>query len=544
MAKRKKTRRTRRDPRGDRQRSLVPLVDRLLHLQASDERPWKFLLPVLALAFAVRAAIAMCGDFVLHPDEVMQYLEPAHRLVFGSGVTYWEFFYGARAWLVPGMVAGMLKVFDLVGLGEPVWYVGGVKLMFCAISLLIPVGMYFFARRHFGEVSARVALLAGAFWYELVGFAHKPMTEFLATALLMMLLVLCVWSSVDRGRTVWLVVLVAVLVAAIRVQYAPIALLLLGVFFFRTEKKIQLAIAAGAFLLAVGVFDAVTWDGGLFHSYVANIRFNLIVDQGRADETPGYQFLWWLLLASVGLGALCLVVALRDVRHYGFVLAMIALVLLIHSVQAHKEYRFVFAVVPLWLVIGADVVARFGVRVWGLVGVLFAAISIGGVLNALPAQDQVYRAFSRETGKVGFIRGQDPIFAAYRYLAHAPGVLGVWQADRPYYNLPGYYYLHRAIPFYDAFSGRIINKDMETIAASVSHIVSENTDLAIPGYTVEKQFGDVQIWCRDENDAPIRQWEAYNPIIVGNLDQVMTRVDPNAPKPPPNNGIRFMDESR
>ena len=53
------------------------------------------------------------------------------------------------------MVAGLLKVFDLVGLGEPVWYVGGVKLMFCAISLLIPVGMYFFCAAAFwGDVGA------------------------------------------------------------------------------------------------------------------------------------------------------------------------------------------------------------------------------------------------------------------------------------------------------------------------------------------------------------------------------------------------------
>ena len=547
MAKGNQRRRTRRE-RG--QRSSISVVDRLLHFETSDERPWRFLLPVLVLAFAVRAAIALCGDFVLHPDEVMQYLEPAHRLVFGSGVTYWEFFYGARAWLVPGMVAGMLKVFDLVGLGEPFWYVGGVKLMFCAISLLIPVGMYFFARRHFGELSARVALLAGAFWYELVGFAHKPMTEFVATALLMVLLVLCVRSSVNRAGTVYLMALVAVLVAAVRLQYAPIALLLLGVFFFRTEKKVQLVVAAGAFLLVVGVFDAMTWDGGLFHSYITNIRFNLIVDQGRAGETPGYQFLWWLLLASVGLGALCVVIALRDMRRYGFLLAMIGLVLLIHSVSAHKEYRFVFAVVPLWLVIGADVVARFGVRgntrIWGLAAVLFAAVSLCGILNALPSQDQVYRAFSRETGKVGFIRGQDPIFAAYRYLARAPGVLGVWQVDRPYFNLPGYYYLYREIPFYDVHSGRAINKGLEITAASVSHIVVSDTSLAnpIPGYTVDKQFGDVQIWRRDENDAPVRQWEVYNPIVVGGLDQIMTRINPNAPKPPPNSGIRFVNESR
>ena len=127
----------------------------------------------------------------------------------------------------------MLKVFDVVLLGEPFWYVGGVKLMFCAISLLIPVGMYFFARRHFGELSARVALLAGAFWYELAGFAHKPMTEFVAAALLMVLLVLCV------------------------------------------------------------------------------------------------------------------VVALRDLRRYGFLLAMVGLMLLIHSLQALKEYRFVFVVIRL-----------------------------------------------------------------------------------------------------------------------------------------------------------------------------------------------------
>ena len=522
------------------------MVDGLLHLQTPDERPWKFLLPVLALAFAVRAAIALCGDFVLHPDEIMQYLEPAHRLVFGNGVSYWEFFYGARSWLVPGMVAGVLKGFDLVGLGEPFWYVGGVKLMFCAVSLLIPVGMYFFARGHFGEASARVALLAGAFWYELAGFAHKPMTEFVAAALLMVLLVLCVWSSVDRERTVWLVALMAILMTAIRVQYAPLALLLLGVFFLRTEKKVHLAVAAGAFLLAVGVFDAITWDGGLFHSYITNIRFNLLVDEGRAGESPGYQFLWWLLLASVGLSALCMVMALRDLRRYGFLLAMIALVVLIHSVSAHKEYRFVFAVVPLWLLIGADVVAHFGKRVWMLAGGLFAAVSLCGILNALPSQAQVYRGYSKETGKVGFVREQDPIFAAYRYLAHAPGVLGVWQVDRRYYNLPGYYYLHREIPFYDASSGRVINKDMETVAASVSHIVAADTSLAnpIPGYTVEKQFGNVQIWHRDENESPVRQWEVYNPIIVSGLEQVMKHINSNAPTPPPNSGIRFVPESR
>ena len=79
----------------------------------------------------------------------------------------------------------------------------------------------------------------------------------------------------------------------------------------------------------------------------------------------------------------------------------------------------------------------------------FAAISLAGILNALPYQARVYQAYSKETGIVGFLRNQDPIFAAYRYLASAPEVSAVWQVDRPYFNLPGYYYLHRTIPFYD-----------------------------------------------------------------------------------------------
>ena len=534
---------------------LRSMLDLLLHSSPPDERPWKFLLPVLALAFVARAAIALSGDFVLHPDEIMQYLEPAHRLVFGNGAHFWEYFYGARSWLVPGLVAGVLKLFDIVGLGQPFWYVGGVKLAFCAISLLIPAGMYFFARWHFGETAARVALLMGAFWYELVGFAHKPMTEFVATALLVSLLALCVRPTSDR--------LLAVLVAAIRVQYAPLALLVLGLFFLRTDKKIQLVLAAATVFVAVGIFDAITWDGGLFHSYIVNIRVNLALGDLRVGESPAWQFLYWLLIANMGLVALC-VLALPDLRRYGFLLTLIVLTLLIHSTQSHKEYRFIFVVIPLWLLVSADFVVWFASRaskgrprmLLGPTSLVltasFAAVSLAGILNALPYQDRVYKAYSRETGIVGFLRNQDPIFAAYRYLASAPGVAAVWQVDRPYFNLPGYYYLHHAIPFYDTNTGRLIFADqektemegMEAIAASVSHIVSADSATSIPGYSVEKTFGTIRILRRDADELAIRSWQEYAPTITdGTFTKVMRKLYPDAPIPPPNSGIRFADEA-
>ena len=160
--------------------------------------------------------------------------------------------------------------------------------------------------------------------------------------------------------------------------------------------------------------------------------------------------------------------ALSSPRRYGLLLGLIGVVLLSHSLQSHKEYRFVFCRDTAVAALGADLTVRPAAMMsrrradrpnaarlaLGSAAFLFALVSLAGVLNALPAQDRVYQAWSQESGFTGFVRGQDPIFAAYRHLAGAPSVTGVWQVDRPYFQLPGYYYLHRSIPFYDAFTGR------------------------------------------------------------------------------------------
>ena len=243
--------------------------------------------------------------------------------------------------------------------------------------------------------------------------------------------------------------------------------------------------------------------------------------------------------------------ALRRLRRYGFLLGLIALVLLLHSLQAHKEYRFIFAVIPLWLLIGADLTARLVAggkvfrRIAGFATAGFAAVSLAGILNALPYQDRVYRAWSRETGAVGFLRNQDPIFSAYRYLARAPGVTGLWQADRPYFNLPGYYYLHRKIPFYD--KGRVsrLRGNVGAVSFLVSHIVSADPGFSVPGYSLELEFDEVRILRRDQNEPPVRPWIDYAPVVVSNRSRrIMRRIDPGGPSPPANFGIRFADRER
>ena len=524
------------------------IPDALLHPQTPGEPYWKLLPWILILAFAARAAVALAGDFALHPDEIMQYLEPAHRLVFGSGIIHWEFFYGGRSWLVPGLVAAALALFDLLGLGQPHWYIDAIKLLFCAVSLLIPAGMYFFARRHFSETAARIALVAGAFWYELVGFAHKPMTEFVATALLCVLLALCMRTPLDRTRTIWLTAFLSVLVAATRLQYAPLALLPLGVAFLYTRHRMQLTLAAITAFLAIGLFDGITWDAGLFHSYSTNIQANLVLDPMRTGESPPYQFLLWLGLASTGLGALCVLAALFNPRRYGFLLVMATIILLIHSLSAHKEYRFIFAAIPLWLLIGSDLTARLAARwphpPWPATAIasVFALVSVAGILNALPEQHRVYHGYSNYHGTINFFRERNPLFEAYRYLAQAPGVTGVVHGDRYYHELPGYYYLHRKIPFYDRRTLQIIGETTtHNLARSASHILSENPDLVIPGHRIEREFGPVRIWRREARDPEVRRWRDYAPNVTAGWYVTMKKIKPNSLLPPADFGIRYAD---
>ena len=344
--------------------------------------------------------------------------------------------------------------------------------------------------------------------------------------------------------------------AAIRVQYAPLALFILGLFFLRTRKKLQLTLAAIAFLAGVGLFDAITWDAGLFHSYIVNIRVNLVLGDLRAGESAGWQYLWWLALAGVGLNLLSVAMGLRDLRRYGLLLALIMVTLLIHSAQSHKEYRFIFVIIPLWLLIGADCVVWIASRakaskprILQTAGAVAVTVAVIGILNALPYQHQVYRALSLETGIVGFIRNHDPAFAAYRYLARAPGVAAVWQPDRGYFfNAPGYYYLHRKIPLYVGGTSLLLFADpdrtpLEAITSSVTHIVTEDPDFAMPGYSVDRAFGSLRILRRDANEPAVRQWVHYALTFhTGFFGATARQLYPDAPAVPPNAGIRFTDD--
>lgn len=552
---------------------------------------WSLLPLMLVLAFVLRAVIALSGDFVLHPDEIMQYLEPAHGLVFGNSVQYWEWFYGARSWLVPGLIAGVLWACSLIGLDTPYFYIAAVKLFFCALSLLIPWGMYVFCRRHWSEHSARLALILGVFWYEFAAFAHKPMTEFVASALVITLLALMPLHAQTRNwRGLALLAAVGVLAVAVRFQYAPVIGVILLIVFFRAHNWGRLAMLAGgvAVLVAVGALEFFTWDAP-FHSYYWNAKFNLVINVRRLSESSTWLVPWWLLHASGGLLAVAMLGALW--RRHQFVLGLLVLVVVLHMLPNHREYRFIFVALPLWLMLFADLAvvisAHLKIRLMtGAAMTLAAAVSTAGIFNVIPFQEKIYTGFSGETGKVNFLRNQDSMFPAYRHLSEDDSVRGVIDSSRPYLNTGGYYYLHHTIPFYTHYTWQQVGQGHDA-APYASHIITKpsvagdlvidikdkagrqkykalkttNGNERIPifigdadsgqlvywsangerhpqaNYVATEQFGELVIW-RNTSGQPVKRWRHYRVTSTADFEDTLKSVFDRAP--PTRYGIEFV----
>jgi len=68
---------------------------------------------LMAIALLVRIA-ALIPFSMHHPDEIFQYTEQAHRLVFGYGTVPWEYRYGMRSWLVPLLSAPLMALGHLI----------------------------------------------------------------------------------------------------------------------------------------------------------------------------------------------------------------------------------------------------------------------------------------------------------------------------------------------------------------------------------------------------------------------------------------------
>ena len=316
---------------------------------------------LLAIGLILRIVAGVYSQGLAVTDEHQQYLEQAHRMLYGCGQQYWEQDRGMRHVLFQGLLAAGLYLLECLHVSNPLVQAAALRSV---LGLAVFGSIALFAWQQFKKESP----LAGLF---LLGWsALSPDMIFISVRTLgetaMIVPLLLAWIALPRSPF-WAGILLE-LMFGIRFQSG---FLITGFAFLGVYDGFKSNDSAGrnhAFRLLAGLVVGLIVVGGIdkwyygdwWHSPFAYFRANIIEHAAaRFGVEP-----WHLYLRQVGerlfqgsiFGPFLLFVGMyRQPR-----LAFLALLFLIgHSAVGHKEFRFLWGVSPLvgvFLASGVDAV--------------------------------------------------------------------------------------------------------------------------------------------------------------------------------------------
>ena len=493
---------------------------------------WKKIHLVAFVGFLIRAAIALASEQVHQADEIFQYLEQAHRLVFGYGYIPWEYRFGIRSWILPGALSLLLQLFQFLHLDDPNLYIPVIKIFFCCASISLIYSAYIIGRNLVSEQAGRIAAILTCVWYELIYFSPKPTPEVLSTYLLMIALAIATTRFAPQNPLLF--GFICALSGLLRFQYLP-AIAIIAIFGYLGYKKRDRLAMAGSIVLTVmvaGYVDYFTW-GSFFASYYNNYLFNAVykVSLLFGKQHPLY-LLGTLTICSAGIFPIVAFLSLKKAsrltktRQFWLLWLSAASILVSHSLIPHKEHRFVFVVIPIFLILAAivisDGIAQYLSRkpvnrafTW-LLSFFILTTSVCSSFVVFPYESlYVHTKFSKNNPS---IISQQPILKAYLFLSKEPDLFAILNTFSSLWSKTGgYYYLHRDVPIY--FPQHLEFVKSKNIRSYVSHIVCRFNDKEIPGFSPIARMGELEI--RRQSNPPSQ----YQQLDIDTLNVLKEGID-------------------
>lgn len=398
---------------------------------------------ILMLALALRIAAALPLS-MHHPDEIFQYIEQAHRLIFGYGVVTWEYRYGMRSWLLPWLLSGPMQLGAILSPASSL-YLFLPKLTLVLLSLAIVWSARAIGRQ-ISPLHSLVAMFVTAIWFELVFFAGHALTEAIATALFISAAALAN-NGRDRRSFVIAGILLG-LTVLVRFHYAPA----IGVYVLLANRlairdKWLPMVAGGCAALAAGAMIDLWMGQTPFAWIVENFRQNIIHDRaanyGVSGPTEYFRFIavYWSLWI-VPIMALLIIGLRRQPALCAAALANLAF----HMMIGHKEYRFILLSMTIFILIAA--IGSVDLLRWiekradkttmpALLVAMLAFWSVASVTRAADAQMQPKWT------------GHQPVLDLALTMRSVPGLCGIAYHDvDPIWGSGGYSHIHRDVPLF------------------------------------------------------------------------------------------------
>ena len=409
----------------------------------------QLLAAVLVLGALPQLWLAVSDQGMFWPDEIYQSLEQAHRFAFGFGVVPWEFAEGARSWLLPGVLGLYWKLLALLGMHDGLTLVIAAKLLVAAASVAATALAMLLAHRHGGLLAALLAGTIVALHPAVLLLGHRALSEVVSAPLLLGAVLLAGRTGARAAAAAGLVAGLAVFVRYQNGLALPVLLaMLLHAQRFEDAKFLVLGACAAAVL--GGALDWLTW-GAPFAAFLNYLTFNCAHSADRfGSEAPWFYFSTALSVTGPALWALLLGFAV-GARRLPAAAAIVVLYVLAHSLIPHKEFRFLYPVLPLTFAVAATGLAALLERARRpalLAGGL--ALLLGASLSSAAAST-TFGAWGVHTETdVSELSPWHANEGAHRLLGFAgtrPDTCGVWvQGIRAAWT-GGFTYLHRNVSY-------------------------------------------------------------------------------------------------
>lgn len=410
----------------------------------------------LLVGALLRVRLALTDDGLYWPDEIYQSLEPAHRLVFGYGLEAWEFIAGARNWALPGLVAGLMELARAFGLGTPAGYLGFIKVFFALLSTAAVWGSYRLSRVY-GAVP--LAAAAGASLLALgavpIYFAPRAMSENASAVPVVWGLALALAPGASR-RTLGVAASLLGLAVLLRLQSGIFCVGLVALLAARRQWRdagfVLGVLAVWAFLF--GLLDRLTW-GDWFHSARVYLEFNLVEQRGAGWGTAPFSYYSLVLLRAMkGVTLVAAGLSLFALWRARGLAALVIAFYVLHSLQPHKELRFLIPVLPLFAAlagVGLDSVLRDWKteRIRAGLALIVALVGLGSAVLASNLTFGDLGQSGYTPPEVSAYDNWGPINRLLETAGQQPDVCGL-KIEAPVHMAwtGGYSYFHRRVPLY------------------------------------------------------------------------------------------------
>ncbi len=397
-------------------------------------------LPLIS-AFMLRIIFMFTSHHIYYPDEIFQSLEQSHRLIHGIGLKPWDVLYGLRSFVFPLFLTIPLKLTDLLHITSPEISRLFPQTILILLSLSIPAAG-FFLTRHFTTKThaAQFTAITLSVWYELIYMSSRALTESVSVDCFAIAIIF-LFRKHSKPALAAIFLTIGLL---LRPQFFPVALVLCLPLI---QRKHYLALISSTTIVVL-LFGAVDWFyTGTFLSHLfrnLTLSFNSGISTLFGTQ-PWYFYLITLTISSAGMWLAVFFIPQKSkvsILQYVYIA-----ILIIHSGIAHKEYRFVYILVPLWIILLSIFLHHQFTRLptpkmklaWQYATIIFCLISLVGIFHRLPQESRVY-------GQP--ILFTDPIFALYNRLATEPIQCGVFDTTRNWVYTPGYYGINQQSPLY------------------------------------------------------------------------------------------------